>query len=32
MAGVQKYLLEMDEMNEGAVYGLKHILYEMDIM
>lgn len=32
MAGVPKYLLQMDEINEGTVYGLTHILYEMEIM
>jgi len=32
MAGIQKYLLEMDEMNEGAVHELTHKLYDMEIM
>jgi hypothetical protein len=32
LAGVQKYLLEMDEMNGGAVYGLTLKLYDMESM
>jgi hypothetical protein len=32
LAGVQKYLLEMDEMNEGEVYGLTLKQYDMEIM